>query len=528
MKRIRISFSKRKFKRVKLLAGHNDDLAKLLGSNDELSVLRQRRKNSLGPVKLFQRVQDYASSLHIALKNKWLCDCQAPHYVRLQLNKRIDSSHRGSPSTAYLRARFSFDDAAYNRNSRSVHDTEIRVSEVTEQLTDYMVRQSVPNEDLARLRQQFEFQSLTVAASARLELKDGVLSSSMISQTETTDGSDGIQKRYDIHLGTGFSTFPHASNWLYHIEIPKRPSANPNSRFPFRSAKSRKQTRFEVGKLPSISVSSSNLNSPDEKKLQEVDDICATIHNWTLPRNEFPYLLDEQKRKHVLYPIDDHNPPSHAVETVTLEKLLKHQADNGQPVLAESCDTLTRQQRFTIAAILASSFLQLHSTPWLADSWSKKDITFIRASDGSRRPLIEYPYISQSFISSRTKTTPSHPLNTAYPSSADYDCRKCLFSLGVMLLELCFGEALEDQKLRKLYYGPDNRPNDRTDYCTAQAWQKKVQGECGDGLSEAVRRCIDCSFGPRPDLADKSFLAAVFAGVVEPVEEVLRCWPVPT
>ena len=56
MKRIRISFSKKKFKRVKVLAGHNDDLAKLLGSTDELSVLRERRNSSSAPVVPFQKV----------------------------------------------------------------------------------------------------------------------------------------------------------------------------------------------------------------------------------------------------------------------------------------------------------------------------------------------------------------------------------------------------------------------------------------------------------------------------------------
>ena len=262
----------------------------------------------------------------------------------------------------------------------------------------------------------------------------------------------------------------------------------------------------------------------NEAKIHEIHDICTSMQNWKTSQDELRCLTDEQNRKHVLYPMTDQQTPGGSLETTTLESLLRHRTDDSKPAATNAHDALTRQGRFMIAAVLVSSFLQLHSTPWLADSWSKKDIIFMRASDESRRPLIEYPYISQSFIPSKNNATPTSS-DRSSSNTREFDCRKCLFSLGVMLLELCFGEAIEDQKLRKTYYGPNNEPNDRTDHCTAQAWQKKVQGECGDALSEAIRRCIDCSFGPKPDLADKNFRAAVFAGVVEPVEDLLKHWP---
>ena len=299
------------------------------------------------------------------------------------------------------------------------------------------------------------------------------------------------------------------------------------SGFPFRSAKAKKQTRFEVAihpNLPFLSVSSTITSISHEPNVQEIYDICTYLQNWGTRQDELHYLIDEQKRKHVLHPMSDQRLPGEPFETATLESLLRHKSEDGKPTSTDGHDTLTRQERLTIAAVLASSVLQLHSTPWLTDSWTKRDILFLRASDESRRPLIEYPYISQSFPLLKSNATPgSSDRNRSNPT--EYDCRKYLFSLGVLLLELCFGEALEDQKFRKTYYGPNNEPNDLTDHCTALAWQKKVQGECGDGLSDAIRRCIDCSFGPKPDFADKNFRAAVFAGVVEPVEDLLKCWP---
>ena len=74
-----------------------------------------------------------------------------------------------------------------------------------------------------------------------------------------------------------------------------------------------------------------------------------------------------------------------------------------------------------------------------------------------------------------------------------------------MLLELIFGQNIESCPLRRHYYGVDNKPNDQTDICTARKWSTKVLGECGPEIADVVRRCLDCSFGPRPNLVDRRF-----------------------
>ena len=192
MKRIRISFSKKKFKRVKVLAGHNDDLAKLLGSTDELSVLRERRKNLSAPVLLFQKVQDYAFSLHITLKTKWRCDCPIPHEVKLQLDKRLKS---GRPATAHLKARFVFGDSLCEPRSKTIRDVEIRVREKAEYSEEIV--ELHPSNDFAIARQQMEFASSAVAATARVDLESSVISSSIISATGVNEyAPESLFKRY--------------------------------------------------------------------------------------------------------------------------------------------------------------------------------------------------------------------------------------------------------------------------------------------------------------------------------------------
>jgi hypothetical protein len=128
-------------------------------------------------------------------------------------------------------------------------------------------------------------------------------------------------------------------------------------------------------------------------------------------------------------------------ETVTLESLLMRPAP-GQPWTP--CIVLSRQERYFIALTLASSLLQLHATPWLATRWSKKDILFLR--NGPDSIIVDQPYISpQPFSQSPTY----------------HDTSKSISALGIMLLELCFGIALEDHEIRRGFLGADMRKERR-------------------------------------------------------------------
>lgn len=173
---------------------------------------------------------------------------------------------------------------------------------------------------------------------------------------------------------------------------------------------------------------------------------------------------------------------------------------------------MTRKQRFHLANTLAYTLLQLQPTSWLSSSWNKNDITFPR-SPSSPINLLSHPYISKTF-----------PCTATVKTVTTEDCKQSLFRFGILLLELTFNKQLETLPIRQKYLGPEGVPNEYTDLCTAKEWHRAVEGECGEGLSEAIRRCIDCSFGSKPDWNNDLFLEEYFGLVVEPLRNLLRQW----
>lgn len=250
--------------------------------------------------------------------------------------------------------------------------------------------------------------------------------------------------------------------------------------------------------------------------MNEIDDLCRAIQNWGSEHAGLGFLYDDRNRRHGIYSVLEQQHNLKTRETVSLEGLL-----SGQPG-KDAAVVLTRYERFTLAAILASSLLQLQTTPWLSETWSKKDILFLQGGEDPRRPIIEHPYVAEHFVSSNVPQRVEPPARQS-PTAMD-SCTKSIVALGIMLLELCFGEKLEDQPIRRKYLQEDGKPNDYTDLCTAKEWHGRVYSEYGDALSDAIRRCLDCAFGPKPNFADDEFKQAIYSDVIEPIEIFLRQW----
>ena len=204
---------------------------------------------------------------------------------------------------------------------------------------------------------------------------------------------------------------------------------------------------------------------------------------------------------------------------MTLEKLLKggHSTSTG-PI------TLTRRERYKIAAMLASSFLQFHATPWLRKDWSKKDILFLEAEgNDARRPMIvERPYVARDYKSIPSSGDGTVEGGTPLEGSFD-DPSDSLFRLGVILLELCFGQALEDHPRRHEYFGPEGQINDFTDRITACKWAEDVLGEGGFEFHNAIQRCLKYAWGPRDaDFVSDDFKNDIYVDVIQPLDEVSK------
>ncbi|KAG8528974.1 uncharacterized protein KY384_006663 [Bacidia gigantensis] len=271
--------------------------------------------------------------------------------------------------------------------------------------------------------------------------------------------------------------------------------------------------------FPQITLQPPKLKETSHQ-LIEIADLCAAVQKACSGQGHLPlgYLKDLDNRRHAFYPSTPPPVFDKEVETISLASLLL-KSDPG--LEAAHTYKLSRFERYTVAVVLASSLLQLYSSPWVGETWSKEDIHFMKAPAGALQSvLIDRPYISRKFTSYTPETCHLPDCRpTQYQTST-----KNLQALGIMLLELCFGEAIEDQPIREKYLGRDGQPNDMTDFSTAQHWwQNYALGEGGPEFYEAIRRCLFCAFGPKStDLEDDELRSAVYNEVVEPLDGTVR------
>lgn len=135
---------------------------------------------------------------------------------------------------------------------------------------------------------------------------------------------------------------------------------------------------------------------------------------------------------------------------------------------------LTRVQRYGIALTLASSHLQLHSTPWLKEYWTSEDVLFPTPQPDTAI-LHGEPYILAR-ISSVT------PQPSTHPTTKD----RSFSTLGIVLLELCFGSRLEDHKMWQNPGYAALKADPIMRQTVACEWLDDVQGEAGEDYANAV------------------------------------------
>jgi len=240
----------------------------------------------------------------------------------------------------------------------------------------------------------------------------------------------------------------------------------------------------------------------------EIKDLCSCLRAVDARSPCLGYLADEEQHFHELLPIQKSLEVSNSVTCISLETLLRE----GQAI------HFNRQQRHKIASVLASSLLQLQTTPWLAETFGKKDILFYKQDSTI---LFDQPFVRQSFISTKRSQVTVRAGQTS--PATRFVARNSLNNLGVVLLEICYGQTIEDQPTRKLYLGPDGKPHEYTNFMTARDWAESV-GEQEPEWEHIIRCCISCMFEEKADWNNKKFTAAVYESVVEPLEEMVMKW----
>lgn len=268
------------------------------------------------------------------------------------------------------------------------------------------------------------------------------------------------------------------------------------------------------GKRVSFLEDSLRSMSKTVQSASEIDDLCVALKQRIGSKPNLGCLRDDQERLHSVEFIA--NPQltfcgSHRI--VSLEELLLKNARESRPAF-------TRRQRLSLAVILANSLLQLHTGPWLHETWGKKDIYFLQSQDGvihTTHPFLICHFNSKQETSSRPGSDGESRVDrssNAFNSS--------LFSLGIVVLELWFNQTIESQPFRKDFLGPNGQENEYTSFNVAQKWQEFAMEEGGLDLHNPTRRCIYCAFGAvSQDLEDEELRKAVFSDVVQPLEQLL-------
>lgn len=272
----------------------------------------------------------------------------------------------------------------------------------------------------------------------------------------------------------------------------------------------------DLGKTTQITTLDLPVNSPlayeltpstqDMRELDsEIEDLCSTLETSEPSTSCLGFLSDKEHRHYQLRTIKDNKPLSEIHDLISLEKLLD----------SASKPSLSRKQRFRLAVVLASSHLQLQTTPWLTENLQKKDIFF---EYHGREVLADQPYIHHVFHSTKLPSVPVPEAGITQPPNG-LATRTSLIHLGILLLELCFGEAIESREDMRNNYLIDGKPHNQTDFLTALEWISEVEQEAGLEFQGAVKCCFN--FDVKPNWTDVRFTQSIYVGVVQPLEKVV-------
>lgn len=181
--------------------------------------------------------------------------------------------------------------------------------------------------------------------------------------------------------------------------------------------------------------------------------------------------------------VDDTQGVQYRVSSQPEQKLIASETSLSAILHPDHRPRLTRVQRLQIALKLASSHLQLRSTPWARKQWESDDIRFPQTnSTDAASVLLDRPFVAADF-------KPEMPLQAHAPKPTD----KSFACLGIMLLELAFGKRLEEHELWQKVGGAWDKNDPVFRLIVARNWQQEVRGEAGDKYFSAVAWCLDKS-----------------------------------
>ncbi|KAL8865635.1 MAG: hypothetical protein Q9174_006784, partial [Haloplaca sp. 1 TL-2023] len=448
----------------------NQNLRTLVTGSVQKELVRSRQQRQ---TKTFNEVRNHAASLHKALRSGLLCDCSAFHHAHLRLEWR-DCSQQPC-----FRMTFPINDAAAVRKPLTWHEAEIKTCGCFVAQADPQTPTPSPTNKAVQRR------PASVEPFER-------------PQSHRSEGSSQSEKHLEIRSGIPMILQQLKKGEKKRVAWAVMPGMQATSSVSHSTDPSSK-----------VQTQPSEQETVDKTKL--IDNLCYILRNSNgQPKTCLGRMVDEQCY-YELIALSRHT--NFDSESVTLHDLLtRNQCAPWATTFMSQTATaissvqqnfyLSKKTRLQLAVTLASTALQLHTTPWLDSRWDSKCIRF-------RKGSLDHPYIAKSFPEPPPQT--SEETNTAANSAIR---NRSLFGLGILLLELSVGKPLDlckDDKEMTLM----NR------YILATQLIQYLRDEENAGYFQAVQACLFCNFGtkaPEMDLESDSFRRAVYEDVVAPLE----------
>lgn len=261
-----------------------------------------------------------------------------------------------------------------------------------------------------------------------------------------------------------------------------------------------------LARAPIITVTLAPPDSglPDDDSKDKIPDLCSRLAHFDTSATECPGFLDATDTRYYVYPEQDMAPKASG-SVATLAQILSQ----GKPA------RLSRKQRYNVALHLASSFVQLMSTPWITKSLNKAAIEFYQNTGGTQ--------LSPPLIARRFEPEEADPGEEDLGAQSTGLNTAAINALGVLLLELCFGKPIEEHAFRESLGDGGFNPDVAAafDLMAALQWQAEVVGEAGSDYSEAVEWCLR---GCHTAASNAAWRKEMVQKVVAPLERCNSCF----
>lgn len=445
---------------IREIEGYNNTLDHLTTDNLELEPQRRRRRAQKDS---FRQIRDHAARLHGALRSCWSCACTTSHCAELQLEKR------DWDKPPCFCVTFPLITSASHLTPATWHETQIKAL-------------------------------------------DGSMTSTETNFAKPVESNNRFIPESTSNLST-LSFLRHPQGRVFKSTL-RTPSPQLKG-IEKKSVAWAIKPSMEMASLPYIAVEASpTQRSADESR--SIDDLCSKLRS-TLQQPVKSVLgkLKHDQNHYEVFSVSCEDSADPAV--ITFRDVLAKQNERVSPTgldhpsvarsVAGPGVRLTRKARLQLAVTLASSALQLYTTPWLNTRLRCQDIRF-------RQGSIDRPYISYAFA--RPEAPPDHPTKLDWSPIRNHS----IFALGVLLLELAICQPLDTIR------SPD-KSVDTEDFLNAIRLCETLQEEEGQGYLRATQACLRCEFGSKVkvlDLENAAFRQAIYEDVVQPLEQELKCF----